>query len=51
MWTDKHNRLIEDIQFNGNGHLHDSTTYMQWYIYHIVCYISTQESLSGDDVS
>jgi len=51
MWSDKHNRLIEDIQFNGNGHLHDSTTYMQWYISHTIHYISAQESSSDDNVS
>ena len=51
MWTDRHNHLIQGIQFNGNGHLHDSTTYMQWYINHTIRYISAQESSSDEDVS
>jgi len=32
MWNDRHNHLIYGNQFNGNGHLHDKSTYMQWYI-------------------
>jgi len=39
MWNDRYYRLIEDINFTGNGHLHDTTTYMQWYINHVICYI------------
>ncbi|XP_068492340.1 protein MAIN-LIKE 1-like [Phaseolus vulgaris] len=30
MWNDRHNCLIQGNQFNGNGHLHDKSTYMQW---------------------
>ncbi|XP_068504171.1 protein MAIN-LIKE 1-like [Phaseolus vulgaris] len=51
MWNDRHNCLIQGNQFNGNGHLHDKSTYMQWYINHTICYISPIESSSEDDVS
>jgi len=26
MWNDRHNSLIHENQFNGNGHLHDKST-------------------------
>ena len=52
MWNDRHNRLIQGNQFNGNCHLHDKSTYiMQWYINHTIRYISPIESSSDDDVS
>jgi len=51
MWNDRHNRLIQGNQFNENGHLHDKSTYMQWYIKHTICYILPIESSSNDDIS
>ena len=32
MWNDRHNHLIQGIQLKNGDHLHDTTTYMQWYI-------------------
>jgi len=50
MWNDRHNRIIHENQFNGNSYLHDKSTYMQWYINHIIRYISLIQSSSDDDV-
>jgi len=51
MWNDRYNRLIEGINFTSNGHLRDTTTYMEWYINHVIRYISPLQSSSDDDVS
>jgi len=51
MWNDRHNHLIHGNQFNGNGHLHDNSTYMQWYINHTIRYITPIQSSFDDDVS
>ena len=51
MWNDRRNHLIHGNQFNGNGHLHDNSTYMQWYINHTIRYITPIQSSSDDDVS
>jgi len=40
VWNDSHNRVIEGIQFTRNGCLCDNTPYMQWYIEHIISYIT-----------
>jgi len=39
MWNDRHNRLIQENHFNRNDHLHDKSTYMQWYINRTIRYI------------
>ena len=44
-------RLIQGNQFNENGHLHDKSTYMQWYINRTIRYISPIQSPSNDDIS
>jgi len=36
LWNDGHNRLIQGVHFNGNGHLYDDMQYMQWYISHTI---------------
>jgi len=52
MWNDRYNRLIEGDQFHGNDHLRDTMPYMQWYIQHIIRYITPQPlSKLGNDVS
>jgi len=51
MWNDRYNRLIKGINFTGNGHLRDTTTYMEWYINHVIRYILPLQSSSDDDVS
>lgn len=49
LWKDRHNRLIQGVQFNGNGHLRDTTTYMQWYINHTIRHISLPQQTSDED--
>jgi len=51
MWNDRHNRLIQGVHFNGNGHLRDNTSYMQWYISHAIRYLSPPQRPPADDVS
>jgi len=51
MWNDRYNRLIEGINFIGNGHLCDTITHMQWYINHAIRYISHLQPSFDDDVS
>jgi len=50
MWNDRQNRLIEGVPFHGDGHLHDESTYMQWYITHTIHYVSPIDT-SEEDVS
>jgi len=51
MWNDRQNRLIQGVPFHENDHLHDNSTYMQWYITHTIRYILPIEITSEDDVS
>ncbi|XP_068487148.1 protein MAIN-LIKE 1-like [Phaseolus vulgaris] len=58
MWNDRHNlhdnsngnlHEFNGNQFNGNGNLHDNSTYMQWYINHTIRYITPIQSSFDDD--
>jgi len=51
IWNDRHNRVIQGVQFTANVHLRDSSVYMQWYINHNIRYISPSVQSSDDEVS
>jgi len=51
MWNDHHNKIIQGVHFNGNGHLHDDIPYKQWYISHTTRYLLPQQDTPEDYVS
>jgi len=50
LWNNRHNFVVQGESFRKSGHLRDNSPYMQWYINHIICYISPVAQSSDDEM-
>jgi len=51
IWNDQQHWVIQGTPFSENCHLRDETPYKQWYINHIIRYISLNTESFYDEVN